>query len=141
MAFLIVLALAGGALVSLSRSLNGRLAQGTSPLGSSAWNHAVGFAALSGVALALGGLMPDGWPEAPWTAWAGGPLGVVFVALGSYLVARIGAALTAMLVIAGQMVSGVALDLAQGAAGAIWLQAAGVVLILAGVWLSQTRRP
>lgn len=141
MAFLIVLALAGGALVSLSRSLNGRLALGTSPLRSSAWNHAVGFAALSIVALAFGGLMPDGWPRAPWTAWAGGPLGVVFVALGSYLVARIGAAVTAMLVIAGQMVSGVVLDLAQGAAGAIWLQAPGVVLILAGVWLSQARRP
>lgn len=138
---MIFLAFAGGVLVSVSRSINGRLSQSTSPLGSSFWNHLVGFAALSAFALVFGGLMPGGLPDAPWTAWFGGPLGVVFVALGSYLVARIGAAMTAILVIAGQMVSGVALDALMGADGVAWPRVLGVALILAGIWLAQRRRP
>ncbi len=81
--------------------------------------------------------MPGGWPDAPRTAWLGGTLGVIFVASGSWLVARIGAAMTAMLVISGQMISGVALDLAMGQPGAPGLRAGGVALILAGMWLAQ----
>lgn len=142
MLLMVCLAFSGGVLVSISRSVNGRLSQVTSPLGSSFWNHLVGFAALSLVALVFGGLMPGGLPQAPWTAWLGGPLGVVFVALGSYLVARIGAAMTAILVIAGQMVSGVALDALLGGGGAIWPRTLGVMLILAGIWLAQrSKRP
>ncbi len=134
-----VAAVLAGILVAVSRSLNGRLSLATSAMASSFWNHAVGFAFLSALALSFGGLMPGGWPDAPWTAWAGGTLGVIFVASGSWLVARIGAAMTAMLVIAGQMISGVALDLAAGAAGDLALKAAGVALILAGMWLTRRR--
>lgn len=136
----IALAFLAGILVSVSRSVNGRLALSTSAMRSSLWNHVVGFVFLSAVALAFGGLMPDGIPEAPPTAWAGGTLGVIFVASGSYLVARIGAVTTAMLVIAGQMVSGVALDLFLGRADGLAFKAVGVTLILAGMRLAQTRR-
>ena len=108
-------------------------------MAASFWNHLVGFAFLSAVALLWGGLMPDGWPNAPWTAWAGGTIGVLFVASGSWLVARIGMTTTAMLVIAGQMVSGVALDLAMGRAEALWIKALGVTLILGGMGLLRRR--
>lgn len=140
MASMIALAFLAGVLVSVSRAVNGRLAQSSSAMWSSFWNHVVGFVALSAVALVFGGLMPGGVPEAPPTAWAGGTLGVIFVASGSYLVARIGAVATAMLVIAGQMVSGVALDLALGQAGGLAVKAVGVALILAGMGLAQLRR-
>ncbi|WP_347313585.1 DMT family transporter [Defluviimonas sp. SAOS-178_SWC] len=137
---MIALAFLAGVLVSVSRSVNGRLALSTSAMVSSLWNHVVGFVALSAVALIFGRLMPDGVPDAPPTAWAGGTLGVIFVASGSYLVARIGAVATAMLVIAGQMVSGVALDLFLGHADGLVFKTAGVALILAGMGLAQTRR-
>jgi transporter family-2 protein len=140
LAFATLLALTAGALVGTSRSLNGRLSLSTSPLTASFWNHLVGFAVLSAWALAFGGLMPDGLPDAPRTAWAGGTLGVIFVASGSWLIARIGATLTAILVIAGQMIFGVALDLASGEAESLWPRALGVTLILAGVILAQRRR-
>ncbi len=140
MIWMIALAFLAGILVAVSRSVNGRLALSTSAMWSSLWNHVVGFVALSAVALVFGGLMPDGLPEAPPTAWAGGTLGVIFVAAGSYLVARIGAVATATLVIAGQMVSGVALDLVPGQADGLVPKAAGVALILAGMGLAQTRR-
>ena len=135
----ILFAVLGGVLVGVSRSVNGRLALAGSAMGASFWNHLVGFLFLSAVAAIWGRLMPGGWPEAPVTAWAGGTLGVLFVASGSWLVARIGVTTTAMLVIAGQMVSGVALDLAMGRAEGLAVKAAGVALILAGMALLRRR--
>lgn len=135
----VLFAVLGGALVGVSRSLNGRLSLATSALSASFWNHLVGFVFLSLIAVLFGGLMPGGWPEAPLTAWAGGTLGVLFVASGSWLVARIGVTTTAMLVIAGQMVSGVALDLALGRADGLWVKALGVALILGGMAMLRRR--
>lgn len=135
-----LMALAAGILIGASRSLNGRLSLSTSPLIASFWNHFVGFIFLSAIALTLGGLMPNGLPEAPWTSWLGGTLGVIFVASGSWLIPRIGATMTALLVIAGQMVSGVALDLALGRSDGLLLKAIGVALILAGMYLAQRRK-
>lgn len=129
-----------GALVGVSRQINGRLSLATSALGASFWNHLVGFLFLSLIALLRGGLLPQGWPAAPVTAWAGGTVGVIFVALGSWLVARIGAAQTAMLVIAGQMVSGVALDLAALGPQGLAPRLTGVALIMAGMALATRSR-
>ena len=137
---MIAAALLAGVAVSLSRAVNGRLSLATSPLESSFWNHVVGAVALTLVAVATVGVVPPSAATAPWWAWIGGPIGVVFIAMGSWLVARIGAAMTAMLVIAGQMVSGVTLDLVRGDAGNLPLKAGGVALILAGMWMAQRRR-
>lgn len=140
----ILMALAGGACVSLSRALNGRLSLATSPLAASLWNHVVGLVVLAVVAVVLAGGI--GAPlalaleNAPATAWIGGPLGVIFVASGSWLIARIGAANTALMVIAGQMVSGVALDLIRALPVNLAASSAGVALIVAGAWLAQARR-
>lgn len=135
-----IFATLGGVLVGVSRSVNGRLALATSALGASFWNHLIGFLFLSALALLWRGLMPDHWPDAPPTAWAGGAIGVLFVAAGSWLIARIGAAATAMLVIAGQMISGVALDLILGQSDVTLPRLAGIGLILAGVWLARRAR-
>jgi transporter family-2 protein len=132
----VLMALLGGALVALSRQLNGRLAEAASPLGASAWNHAVGLLALLLGGAAWGLLPPAGLGDVPAWAWAGGPVGVLFVAAGAWLVPRIGAAATAVLVIAGQMLSGAILDTLRGAEGAGW-RGAGVALILAGVALAR----
>ena len=140
----VLMAALAGALVGLSRQLNGRLALSRGALGASFWNHLVGFGAL----LALGALLwaatgarpvGAGIAATPWWAWAGGPLGVLFVAAGSWLIARIGASMTALLVIAGQMASGALIDTARGAEGAP-LRALGVAIILAGVVLARGRR-
>ncbi|MGV8854517.1 MAG: DMT family transporter [Devosia sp.] len=133
-------AILAGVLVGLSRQINGRLALSTAPLIASFWNHLVGFVALSMLGLIIGGLIPPGAATAPWHAYVGGPIGVVFVAAGSWLIARIGAANTALLVISGQMVSGVALDLLRQVPTTLWASALGVVLILAGSVLTQRRR-
>lgn len=139
MTLYVTLAFAAGLLVSLSRQVNGRLALSTSPLQSSFWNHVVGCAALLAIGLVFGGLWPAGLTSAPAYTFIGGTLGVVFIAASSWLVGRIGAVNTALMVIGGQMVSGVVLDLLRGAPGAGWARAAGVALIIAGMALTQRR--
>lgn len=134
------LAILAGVLVSLSRQINGRLALSTSAMESSFWNHIIGLVFITVVALLVGGLFA-GEPEAsPWWAYLGGPVGVVFIAAGSWLIARIGAAQTALLIIAGQMVSGVILDVIMGAPGQLWARTLGVGLILAGMWVAHGGR-
>ena len=139
MTLFIAYAVVAGILVGLSRQLNGRLALSTSPLIASFFNHAVGFVFLTVLGLVLGNLLLPGASETPWWAYLGGPVGVVFVASGSWLIARIGAVNTALLVIGGQMVSGVVLDLLRGAPLTLWASALGVVLILGGMALTQKR--
>lgn len=136
----ILAAFAAGLLVILSRQVNGRLSMSTTPLISSFWNHFVGFVFLTAVGLALGGLIPANIGDMPWWIYTGGAIGVVFVAAGSWLITRIGAVNSTLLVIAGQMVFGVIFDLLRGAPITIWAAALGVTLILAGMALTQRRR-
>lgn len=136
----ILYAFTAGLLVILSRQVNGRLSMSSTPLTSSFWNHFVGFAFLTVIGLVIGGLIPANIAEMPWWIYTGGAIGVVFVAAGSWLITRIGAVNSTLLVLAGQMVFGVIFDLLRGAPVTIWAAAAGVLLILAGMWLTQRRR-
>ncbi|MFH5774917.1 DMT family transporter [Paracoccus broussonetiae] len=139
MTAMILFAFIAGMLVTLSRQLNGRLAIQTSALRSSFWNHAVGFGALAVVTLLAGSFWPEGASGAPWLAWVGGAVGVAFVGGGSWLIPRLGAAMTGGLLVAGQMLSGVAMDIARGQDAVLWMQVAGIALILGGVFLSRRR--
>ena len=132
------IAILGGVLVSLSRQINGSLSLYTSALHSSYWNHLVGFVFLTAIGIVFGGLFAgDPW-GAPWWAYLGGPIGFVFIAASSWAVLRIGAAQTAMLIIAGQMISGVVVDIAIGAAGNTTARIIGVSLILAGMLVARS---
>lgn len=136
----ILAAFVAGLLVILSRQVNGRLAMSTTPLISSFWNHFVGLVFLTVVGLIIGGLIPANIAEMPWWIYTGGAIGVVFVASGSWLITRIGAVNSTLLVIAGQMVFGVIFDLLRGAPVTIWAAGLGVALILAGMALTQRQR-
>ncbi|XUY25825.1 DMT family transporter [Agrobacterium sp. rho-8.1] len=136
----IAMAFAGGLFVSVSRQINGRLSLSNSPLIASFWNHIVGFIVLTALGLTLGGLWPDGVADAQWYAFVGGPIGVIFIASGSWLIPRIGAVNTALLVISGQMVSGVVLDLFSDQPPRLWASVAGIALILCGMVLTQRKR-
>lgn len=128
-----------GLLVILSRQVNGRLSLSTSPMASSFYNHLVGFIVMSAVLLAVGGFWPASFSDIPSYVYLAGPLGVIFVAAGSWVVPKIGAVNTAVLIIGGQMIAGAAMDMADGATGAPVLRLSGLVLILAGIVLAQAR--
>lgn len=134
------LAFLAGVLVVLSRQINGRLSLHTSAMESSFWNHIVGAVVITLAALIFGGLFAGEPAAAPWWAYLGGTIGVVFIAASSWLITRVGAAQTALLIIAGQMISGVVIDLWMGAPGSATARVAGVALILAGMVLSRAPR-
>src|SRR5690606_8856332 len=99
----IVFAALAGVLVGVSRQVNGRLSLSTSPLMASFWNHIIGFIILTVTGLVagevFGGLIPPGAADAPLLDYVGGIIGVIFVAVGSWLIPRIGATNTALLLI------------------------------------------
>jgi len=140
MIFPIIFAFSAGLLIILSRQVNGRLSLSTTPMISSFWNHVVGLVVLTVLGLILGNLIPADIATFPWWIYTGGALGVVFVASGSWLITRIGAVNSTLLVIAGQMVSGVVFDLLRGAPVTLWASALGVLLIIAGMALTQRQR-
>ena len=133
----VLIALAGGAAVGMSRSINGRLTMDRGAFRASFWNHFIGFALLSVfvVFFERQGLALLG--EVPAWAFTGGMVGAVFVAISSYVFPRIGAARSALLIIGGQMIAGLAIDYLRGTAQFSIGQPAGVVLILFGIYLTR----
>ncbi len=129
------MAFAAGILVGLSRQLNGRLTLSTSAMEASFWNHIVGFAFLTIIAIIFGGLFEGPISDVPQWAYLGGTIGVIFIAASSWLVPKIGAVSTTMMIIAGQMISGLILDLIRGVPGDTLWRIAGTLLILFGMWL------
>jgi bacterial/archaeal transporter family-2 protein len=137
MMFAVVLALTSGLLVGFNRQVNGTLALYTTPLRASFVNHLVGFVLLTGLGLALGHFFRLAAVEAPLYAYLGGPLGVLFVAGSSWLILRIGAVRTTLLLISGQMLSGVLFDIIRNVPGSPWMRLLGVALILSGVFMTR----
>lgn len=136
----IIMALLGGVLIGLSRQLNGRLALSTSAMMASFWNHFIGLLFLSVLGIAGGFAFWREFESLPAWVWLGGPTGVVFIAAGSWLIVRIGATATALMVIAGQVIGGVALDLLQGATRNPLLDVLGIAMIMAGISLAVLKR-
>ncbi|CAN7594648.1 DMT family transporter [Aminobacter sp. LjRoot7] len=130
----ILLAVLNGLLIGLSRSLNGRLGMAVGPMRASWWNHLVGFAFLSAALAVTGGWQLHSAVEAPPTAWLGGLFGALFVAANSLVMPRLGTLRTAVLVICGQMVTGLAVDWLVAGKTPGWTQFAGITLILLGTF-------
>lgn len=139
----ISLAVLNGLLIGLSRALNGRLGLAIGPLRASFWNHLVGFAFLAIVVIALGGWNYGTAFTAPKIAWLGGIFGALFVAANSFVLPRIGAMGTVVLVICGQMIAGASIDFLAGGIAPTWIQILGIASIMLGAFaarLSSTRR-
>ncbi|MEL6114927.1 DMT family transporter [Photobacterium sp. SP02] len=148
MSWFIFLAVLNGICISLSRVLNGRLSLDRTAMLSSYWNHLIGFIFLSLLVLLVHGSSFSLPQNAPLSAYAGGVIGVLFVAINSFVLPRIGAMRTSLLVISGQMLVSVSLSLVllfiKGQSllsllDMIW-PIAGMILILFGVYLNQQRQ-
>ena len=134
MALLILLGLLNGVAVSLSRTLNGRLASARGAMTASLANHLLGFGLLGALLILKG---------APWERLAGldpwlllgGVLGALFVAISSWAIGRVGALACALLIVAGQLLGGALLDALAGRLAASDLL--GILLVLAGAALQR----
>ncbi|MFT4182739.1 MAG: DMT family transporter [Rhizobium sp.] len=133
----IAAALLNGVLIGMSRAINGHLGKKVGPLRTSLWNHAVGFLFLSALIGTFFRSELSVGAGVPMNAWLGGVLGVVFVALNSQVIPRLGASKTTSLVVAAQMLASVVIDsLGKPVSSSMLVTVAGAVLIVIGVWLS-----
>lgn len=140
----VVLAVLNGVVIGISRSVNGRLSIDLGPFKASLWNHVVGFVFLVAVMVGMGDSNFDVPRDAPAPAYVGGFVGALFVAVNSYVLPRIGVAKTALLVIGGQMITGVLIDHRSRGAVSTVAQFVGVAIIVLGVYVARTadsRRP
>lgn len=146
MSFFIFLALINGICIGLSRSLNGQLSLYKGPFKASFYNHIFGFLFLSLVLffldIELSSLAPA-WHKETWYLFLGGVIGALYVALNSYVLNQLGAMKAALLVISGQMVTGVLLDLAFSSTfnniTFYMMQFLGIGFIILGIGLSQKK--
>lgn len=133
----VLIALAGGAAVGMSRSINGRLTMDRGAFRASFWNHFIGFSLLTVFVVLFERQGLELLGRVPGWAFTGGMIGAVFVAISSYVFPRIGAARSALLIIGGQMIAGLAIDYLRGTATFHVGQPAGVALILFGIYLTR----
>ena len=94
---------------AVNASLRGAL---DSPFWAALANFAVGTVAMLAVLLALREPVPSlqAIARAPWYAWTGGLLGVIYIAGSIVLIPRIGAATVVALIVVGQLLGSLAFD-------------------------------
>lgn len=135
MTLVIFLAVLNGCCISFCRVLNGRLSQDTSAFYASFWNHVVGFIFLSFVVYFSSTVPVKTIMDAPVIAWLGGVMGALFVALNSYVLSKVGATLTVILVINGQLLTGVVWDAISN--GVELTPLLGILCILMGILVTK----
>jgi transporter family-2 protein len=111
----VVFALLAGVLIAVQQAINGRVSRAAGSPTTAAWVNfmfgSLGLGAALGVAVAFLGAPLEGLPSGPWWIYAGGVIGVIFIAMAAWLVPIIGVLLFALVSIAGQLIGSLALDL------------------------------
>lgn len=136
-----------GAGTSVQQAFNGRIARVTGqPTPSTLINFMVGttvLAMLFGGTWAATGAWPVALGGAPWWAYLGGALGVVFIAIAAWVVPITGVLVFAVLSVAGQLSSALLLDVIAPTSGTIlgWQLVLGVALAFIAVGIAARGRP
>lgn len=135
---LFLLLVAGGAASAIQQGANGQLRVAADDLvTASVISFVSGSVALVVATVIAGDLTSLHWPSAAWL-YLGGPLGVVYILIGATVVKVLGVLRFALAVVAGQLISSVAIDATWPEPGTT-LRAAtviGALITVVGVWLS-----
>lgn len=134
-----IVALLNGILIALARIINSHLGLSVGIFKASFWNHLVGFVLLLIILLFSTNSIPDINTDIPYIVYVGGVIGVLFVAINNYVLPKIGITKTVILVVSGQMISAVIIDLKDKSITAILLQILGILLLVLGVYLSKVK--
>lgn len=143
----ILLALFNGVIIGLSRVLNGQLSHSKGPFQASFYNHIIGFGLLTVLLLLINPnqmlATTNNFTALPSYIYLGGFIGALYVAINSYVLGKIGASSCAILVISGQMFTGVIIDIwldtevnSTVFSYQLLLQFSAVALIIMGIFLS-----
>jgi bacterial/archaeal transporter family-2 protein len=110
----VIAALIAGLAIAVQQAINGRVGASARNAWTAAWiNFTLGAALLGatlGIAWGLTDFDPGVLPTGPWWLYAGGTIGVLFIAAAAWVVQRLGVLLFALLTIAGQLTGALLLD-------------------------------
>lgn len=109
----ILLSLGAGITVVLTRTINASLAQKTTPMVGSLYNHMVGLPCCILFFLIMPKMQPHWSSLQPWML-LGGTLGVITVMLYNITVAKVSASRITLLAFIGQIFAGILLDIITG---------------------------
>lgn len=133
---MILLALANGFIVVVSRLVNARLGKEIGSLGASIWNHMTG-ALLMGIIFLLMNSKDLFLESIPFYAFLGGVIGAVYVTISNFIIPKIGASKATILMIAGQMCVAAFIDLLRDFLGNRFIALLGIILIIFGVYIGE----
>ena len=137
---MILLAFFNGFLIVTTRVVNAKLGLYVSGTGASFWNHFVGFLFLAlivpvlagGTAIALGGI--------PFYLFFGGIIGAGYVAINNLVMPKLGATKATVSVIAGQIVLGTIIDVANQRVSNLSITMLGISLVVLGMWVGKRKK-
>lgn len=132
---MILLALFNGLLIVTNRIFNARLGLHISGAGAALWNHGVGFLFLVLILLFFREKGISNVWGIPFYLFLGGIIGACYVAIYSFVMPKVGTTKATVLVIAGQIVLGTIIDVANGKISNINITILGISLVILGMWV------
>ena len=136
--FMALVAIINGLFVVTTRVIIAKLGAYVSSMGSSFWNHFVGFLFILPIAI-LAGKEGD-LAGLSLLLFLGGLIGSIYVAINNVVFPKLGAMKATLFVIAGQVAFGTLIDLVQGRLANPGWTTLGVGLVILGVWLGNLSR-
>lgn len=149
----VIAAVVAGLAIAIQQAINGRVGAAAGNGFSAAWvNFTFGcilLGAAIGVAWSLTDYDPQPLPSGPWWIYAGGAIGVIFIATAAWVVQRLGVLLFALTSIMGQLTGALILDWLVPAPGStfhlalvlgVLLAAAAVAIGALPAWLGRRSR-
>ena len=133
----VLIGILNGFCITLSRVFNGQLSTKYGAFHASLVNHVVGFLFLSILLLTmsvslLGSL--QSMPSEP-LLYLGGFIGALYVAVNSFVMVRLGSTNSIVLVVAGQMLFGLVVEMYTKGLATLEMQIIGAVLVVLGMLL------
>ena len=133
----VLIGILNGFCITLSRVFNGQLSTKYGAFHASLVNHVVGFLFLSILLLTMSVslLCPlQAMPSEP-LLYLGGVIGALYVAVNSFVMVRLGSTNSIVLVVAGQMLFGLVVEMYTKGIATLEMQMIGAVLVVFGVLL------
>ena len=119
----IIAAFAGGVGLATQQALNGRLSVATKqPLAAALVSFALGFFALVVLVLVLNATSTLAWgalPTGPWWIWTSGAMGVTYIAVGAWIVPKVGVLVFGLLTVVGQLAGALMFDVLAPLPGSV----------------------
>ncbi|KAA3644770.1 MAG: DMT family transporter [Chloroflexi bacterium] len=137
---MILLAFLNGFLIVTTRVVNAKLGLHLSGTGASFWNHFIGFLFLALMMPLFSGGATIDIVEIPFYLFLGGIIGAGYVAINNLVIPKVGATKTTVLVIAGQIVLGTIIDIANERISNISMTILGMSLVVLGMWVGINKK-